>query len=266
MSRTLTLTRRTVVSEPTMPQATPNTRLVETRGYGDDMIVRRYGLHTLWTGDNFNHLDYWASTGIKSSGVHSSDWAAVTKFQRLERADFEYLASIQPDDYHIWEYTLGQKLNWLIGQADGSPPARPYWTIGGKWSENWEELRFGTMVFGNSRVRVKTNADGSLKVTRFVCEYKEHDPNSSNGASIWKEGEIEFVEVDGFKPIMKEWPLEWLVENGYIQQATEAMSRPAHNTIGYSPRGNMLHPVWDVKSWPSNYGSALYLARFCIKE
>ena len=249
---------------PSGPQPTPNTRIVKTRGYGDDIMIRRMGLDTRLTGDNFNHADYWASAGIKPSGVHSPDWAAVTKFQCLGRAEMEYLQSIQPDDFYIWGFTFEKKMNWLVGE--GTPPARPYWTLGDKWSGSWDEFRFGTMVFGHSRVRVKTNPDGSLKVTKFLTEYRE----IVNGEVKWLTGEVEFLEVDGFKPAMMDktkYPLVWLIENCYIQQATEAYGTPAaDNVINDVPRGVMYHPVWDVGAYPSNYGSALYLARFCAEE
>jgi hypothetical protein len=223
------------------------------------------GLDTRLTGDNFNHADFWASEGIKPSGVHSPNWAAVTKFQTLGRAEMEYLKSIQPDDSYLWGFTLAQKMNWLIGDATNDPPARPYWTIGDKWSGNWTTFRFGTMVFGHSCVRVKTNADGSLKVTKFLTEYR----NIVNGVTTWLTGEVEFLEVDGFKPEMMDkdkYPVAWLLENGYIQQATEAYgTASAANVINAAPRGIMYHAVWSPEFWQSNYG-ALYLARFCIEE
>jgi len=246
---------------PAGPQPTPNTRLVRTRGYGDPIMVQRMGLDTRLTGDNFNHADFWASEGIKPNGVHSPNWAAVTKWQALGRAEMEYLKSIQPDDFHIWGFTLAQKMNWLVGE--GTPPARPYWTLGDKWDGAWESFRFGTMVFGHSRVRVKTNADGSLKVTKFMTEYRDIDP--ATGVTTWLTGEVEFLEVDGFRPEMMDvdkYPVAWLLENGYIQQATEAYGV---NVINDVPRGVMYHPVWSPEVWPSNYG-ALYLARFCVEE
>lgn len=249
--------------------APEGSKIVQTLGYGDEIIVRRMELDTRITGDNFNHIDYWCSTGVRSDGTHTADWKAVSKFQHLGVPEFQYLYSIQPDDFHIWGFTREQKMNWMIGARNGSPPERPYWTRGGQWDESWIAFEFGTMVFGNSRIRVKTHADGALKTTVFRTDYSERDPFDLSKPSEWRIGDIEFVEVDGFKPYMMDverYPVEWLVENAYIQQATEAMGRPSPNTIGYSPRGNILHPVWDVGSWPSNYGSALYLARFCIAE
>jgi hypothetical protein len=215
------------------------------------------GLDTTITKDNFDHVDFWASEGLRSGGVHSPNWGAVTKFQTLNRDCLNYLMSIQPDDQKQWGFTLDQKMNWLIGDATNNPPSRPYWTIGGKWNQNWIQFRFGTMVFGHSKIRVKTNDDGSLKIKRFLTQYLDGDR--------WVTEEVEFLEVDGFRPEMMDlskYPVEWLLENAYLQQATEAFG---NNRINKSPRGVIYHPVWSPDYWSSNYGP-LYLARFCIVE
>lgn len=238
-----------------MPTVTPNTKIVQMRGYGDPIMIAREGLDTALTGDNFNHCDFWASEGKKPSGVHSANWSAVTKFQVLGRTEMDYLKSIQPDDFYIWGFTLEQKMNWLVGEETSSQkPSRPYWTIGDKWDGLWETFRFGTMVFGHQPVRVKTNADGSLKVTTFLTEYRDY--------GTWKTGEVEFLEVDGFRPDMTTWDVAWLLENGYLQQATAAYGA---NEINDVPRGIMYHPVWSPEHYLSNYGM-LWLPRFAIVE
>lgn len=231
---------------------TPNTRIVKMRGYGDPIMIARDGLDVALTGDNFNHCDYWASEGVNASGVHLPNWGAVSKFQPLGKVELDYLKSIQPNDFSVYGFTLAQKMNWLVGEC--CPPARPYWTIGGKWSGTWSKFHFGTMVFGHQPVRVKTNPDGSLKVTKFLTQYKDYDR--------WLTGEVEFLEVDGFRPEMMSWSVDWLVQNAYIQSATEAYKT---NIINDLPRGRLYHPVWSPDYYPSNYGK-LYLPRFAIVE
>lgn len=235
------------------PPPPPLSRVVATRGYGDPIMIQYMGLDVRITGANFNHVDYWSSEGVMSNGVHRANWSAVTRYQPLGRAEMEYLKSIQPGDHPI-----EQKMNWLVGDASSSSPSRPYWTLGAAWGGAWMAFRFGTMVFGHSRIRVHANPDGSLKIFRVLTQYKDGD--------VWRTGELEFLQVDGFKPHMMDknrYPVEWLLENAYIQQATEAY---AGNAIGYEPRGVLYHPVWDVTSYPSNYGTALYIARFCVVE
>lgn len=219
-------------------------------------MILREGLDTSVTGSNFNHVDFWTYTGVKDKGVYSADWGAITKFQPLGKVELQYLYSIQPDDSFESGFTREQKMNWLIGNATGSPPSRPYWTFGDSWQGNWKKFQFGTMVFGHSKIRVHTNPDGSVKIWVFKTEYK----NGSN----WEVGELEFCKVDGFKPYMmntNKFPVQWLVENGYIQQATAAHPFPRQNSIDYYPRGKMYHPVWDPDFWPSNYGNNLYIAK-----
>lgn len=234
-------------------------KIVYTRGYGDQIIVERSSLDTSLTGPNFDHIDYWASAGIKPNGVHSADWGAVTKFQNLGRSEMNYLSSIQPDDQYEWGFTLDQKMNWLVGQ-EMSPPDRPYWA-NNKWSRDWTIFQFGTMVFGHNKIRAKTNQDGSLIIHKYLTEYQSYGK--------WLVGDVDFIEVDGFKPYMMDknnYPVEWLIENAYIQKATAANHHPRPNSIDYYPRGTILHPVWDVKNWKSNFGNNLFIPKFAIME
>lgn len=257
MDRKLTLHIRREQSELPPPPSdeyipAPNTRIVRTRGYGDPIMIAREGLDASLTGDNFNHVDYWASEGIKPNGVHSANWQAVTKFQRLGGAEMDFLISIQPNDYSIYGYTLDQKMNWLVGEGT---VGRPYWTLGDDWSGDWDEFRFGTMVFGHSKVRIKTNPDGSPKVSKFLTEYMDYES--------WLIGVVEFVEVDGIRPDMLSYPLQWLIENAYVQQATEVIGKD--NRINDVVRGVVYHPVWSPDHYLSNYGK-IYLPRFAIIE
>mgnify|MGYP001425631388 CR=1 FL=1 len=213
----------------------------KTLGYGDPVMIELMGLDTNLTGPNFDHVDLYSPTG---------GWGAVHKFQILDRQAFDYLKSIQPDDSAEWGFSLNQKMNWLIGQRDGTTPDRPYWTRGGSWDGNWEKFEFGIMVFGHQLVKVETDHSGKPVEYKFNTNF----PNSPRAREVtfYKPIGMKRSEIGKFTHETHPW---------FIQKATAANHKPKPNSIDYAPRGVMVHPVWSLDDWRTNYGSDLYLAR-----
>lgn len=236
MSRlNISVTMRRTVPPP------PEAGIFKTRGYGDPVMVELMGLHTDLTGPNFNHVDLWSPSG---------GWGAVHKWQILDRQAFNYLKAIQPDDFSEWGFIIEQKMNWLIGQTDGTPPSRPYWTEGDNWTGNWSKFLFGIMVFGHQLVKVETDTGG--KPIPYVFRTSFPESSQKRDVIFYKPVGMKRSEIGKFTHETHPW---------FIQKTTAANERPQPNTIDYAPRGVMFHPVWDLNDWTTNYGSDLYLAK-----
>lgn len=221
-----------------------NSIIMNTYGFGDTHMKEYLNLSTELGYDgrgvgNFDHVDYML---VQPTG--KTLWGAISKFQILSKSDYDYVASIQPKDYD-----LQAKMNWFWSDATSSTPDRPYW-YERDVNNNISTYSFGTMVFGHSKIRVEAE-NGQPKLYKFYTVF----PNEE------KKGYHYFCKVDGFKRSMLNMPVQWLLENAYIQIATQANAKPQHNTIAIYDRGIKYHPVWDFSDWHGNLKGEYYIWR-----
>lgn len=176
-----------------------------------------------------------------------SGFGAVTKFQELSRADLNFLISLQPADG-----PLGPKMTFLVGDRDTlGAPARPYWTIGGSWGENWRNFRFGTMLFGGQKAKVETDTHGNPVIYNFRARWQ--------GSRTLQN--IEFYKVIGMRK--HEMNLRHSTHPWLVQRCTWA-TWPGNEYRDTWHSGVVYHPVWSPLDWPHNYGNELFLAKlFC---
>jgi len=214
--------------------------VMNTFGFGDPHMVEWMSLSSQYDGrgkGNFDHVDFL----LMNEETGYNEWGAITKFQKLSSADFAYLRSIQPDDFNQWGYTINQKMGWLY-QDKG----RPYFPAGGV------PYTFGTMIFGHSRVRVRCDHNGEPIVKAFTVKF----PSPFHEKPRW----AEFVEIDGFRRWMMGRPVDWLLNNAYIQICTESQLTPEDpDRISSTSKGIKYHPVWDFRDWPGNQKGKYYI-------
>lgn len=211
-----------------------NSVIMNTRGFGIDQfgdeMIRFMNLSTEAGYDgrgigNFDHNDFLL---YKPSNGYT-EWGAISgyKTQTLGQSEIDYLKRIQPNDFDV-----NAKMNWLIGGG------RPYWKVG------TNDYRYGTMVFGHSKIRVEsTNGKPDIYT---IATYMPRD-----GSRLTRR----FCKVVGFRKYMmnlEKYSVQWLLNNAFIQIATQANAKPVHNTIVYADRGIKYHPVWDFSDWKGN--------------
>lgn len=177
---------------------------------------------------NFNHMP------VYSLGYGFGD--VGTNWTILEPTWETYLLNLQPaghtmDDGNGNQITVTKNMqkNWLIGEG------RPYWYKDGK-------LVLGLCLVGNQPVRIKCDANGDPIIT-IVPEVRW--PSREGKQYVTKN--VPFVEYEGFTPALKDKPLEWLLENAYVQRWTETTKKGGWR---FCPRWTM-NPVWD-SSFPHN--------------
>ena len=132
-----------------------------------------------------------------------------------------WLLSIQPHNV-----SAQTEYNKLINDTDKA--RRPYWYQDG-------QLVFGDCVPAGNKIRLKTNADGSLKITPIKC--------------------VDFAEIDGFKKGMEILPLADLIAGGYIGYwYSISPTWKVNRSLGGV--ANMLCPFLDDVDFPSNGGKS----------
>jgi hypothetical protein len=174
--------------------------------------------------NNFGHLTFWSPTG-GFGDVH----------QYLDIGDewFEWLLDIQPKD-QTWNgqpVTRQMQANWLFAEVKG----RPYFLRDGRKA-------FGHCLVPSQPVRIKTDSKGDPIITRFD-NVRFQDGIVDN---------VPMVEVDPFTPELKNKPVQWLLEQAYVQRWTAITP---NGTVNYAPRGVLYNPVWDWRAWRSNSGA-----------
>lgn len=208
--------------------AQPPGRLLRLKPANHPDIIRLCQLATT----NFVHYPGWTEVG----GLGD-----VTNFQKLGSqggANEKYLLSIQPK-----QHDSNMVRNKLIN-SDGGGARRPHWYKDGN-------LVWGSTVIGGNyalpqSVRVKTNEDGSLKLSTFNVNYDGWKPNTT------------FVEIDGLRETDKGRPVSELMSEGRILYWYEINSTPDNITRSLGGLAGLLQPMWDDLQWPSNYGRPIY--------
>lgn len=217
----------TIRKTATVPQPRQDSVVLKVKGYGHPEIIQWFGLDTRLTKPNFNHVDTYDPIGR---------WSAVTRFQTLSVADYEWLKSIQPNFTREAE-------NWLIGDRTEGPPSRPMW-----WDEKNGQrvLRCGASVFGENPVLVEAR-DGRPVEYVFEDTYPTEPGNA-------RKHPIVFFRVIGMKP--EDRATATNARHPYwIQRCNQANSSPQENTIDWYPKGvTIFYPVLDYSRWPLNTG------------
>lgn len=161
--------------------------------------------------DNFSHLKLYHTVGL---------WGDVSNYKWMgDRGGYweRWLLSIQPSD---------NVYNKLINDTDKA--RRPYWYQDG-------QLVFGDCVPAGNKIRLKTNADGSLKITTIKG--------------------VDFAEIDGLKKGMEILPLADLIAGGYIGYwYSISPTWKVNRSLGGV--ANMLCPFLDDVDFPSNGGKS----------
>lgn len=167
----------------------------------------------------------------------------VNNFQNLGSqggANETYLLDIQPS-----QYDRNMVRNKLINSDNSKGSARrPHWYKDGKLV--WGSTIIGGTVELPQSVRVRTNADGSLKVSTFNVDYDGWKPNTT------------FVEIDGLREEDKGRPVEELIREGRILYWYEINSTPDNITRSLGGVTGLFQPMWNDLQWPSNYGRPVY--------
>lgn len=224
------------------PQPNPFA-IVEVRKYGDDVMVELMGLDTNILGtSNFQNI---------SLCTRSNGFGAVSQFQRLGKAQMDYLVSIQPQD----EATLNEKIQFLVNGTKG----RPYWTNNGLWND-WQEsttLSFGTIVFGGQKCAVELDEQGQKK--EYTLRGKYQNRNYYEDIVFYKLVGMRWA--DRHKYNATDHPY-------FLQRGTWATWRtnPPNQYRDTWHEGVVLHPVWSPLDFPTNGGdNELFLAKaFCV--
>jgi hypothetical protein len=235
------------------PRATPPpvvlSNIVEARKWGDPILYALDGMSTapppagIGVGNFQETILFTEQNGFN----------AISTYQKMGRVELDYLQSIQRAD----NYTVKQKMGWLVGDAAGQTPGTIYWTKTLAWDDPLcNEFFFGTLVFGGQKVAVEVDASGAKKVYYFWAAYRKE--------AIYKW--IPFYKIRGMRRSEMGRPVEQLLAEGKMQICTCAnRSATAENVYTETLKGIVYHPVWEPYDFPSNAGNALYIAKeFCV--
>lgn len=182
---------------------------------------------------NFSHGTYYHVRGL---------FGDISNFLPMSAEDERYLLSIQPvglTDNH----TVNAIRNKLIGEG------RPYFYRNGG-------LVFGnTVPFGN-KIRIKTNPDGSPRITKFRTRFP-----AENDSQI---RDVEFVEVDGFRKSDMGRPVAELIAEGRMGYWYEisATGKVSQSLAGLS---KLLCPFYTDRDFPSNQGNYYLPKDYLVK-
>jgi len=197
------------------PASTPN--LLTLRYALDPQIVAMLAPEP----SNFSHFTYWSVNG-RFGDVHN--------YVPLGAEWEQYLLTINPADAR----------NKLIN--DDGEAEKVFWYVGGK-------MVYGNMVPGSTlnyknKVRVKTNADGSIKTTRMRLKPPAYDSAVN----------MDMVEVDGFRKSDKGRLVSELIAEGRMGYFTEISSNwKVYRALG--GYANLLCPYWG-EDFPPKYGKS----------
>lgn len=188
----------------------------ETLGFFDPPMVEYFDLDIGpdWGGD-FDHVNLM----LRFPDSNQTQANAIAQWWVLTESDLEWLWHIQPYDEDLYvNAKLQNKKNWHLNTNESIAPTRPIWIKNG-------EVRYGLMVYGHSKVRVK----GSYT---FRANFPANQVETA-----------EFVKVQGITRAMMEPMGEYvdyvvefrgghystrvrsgvipLIEQGYVQVCTE---------------------------------------------
>jgi hypothetical protein len=232
------------VKDPT-PVPAPVPGVFTTKKYGNPLMVELMGLDTVGLGtSNFQNVDLFDPD-------LGAGFGGVSKWQMLGRSQMDYLIGIQPKDR-----PLGPKMAFLTSNKDATPnhtPDRPYWTTGADWNGSWSTFRFGTIVFGGQKVKVKTNSYGEPIEYKFYSKFQ---------GTASKEI-ITFYELDGMRWADRD-KVTHQTHPYWIQRCTWA-GYPDNAYRDTWDSGIVYHPVWSPTDFPSNYGNKLYIAKVFLE-
>jgi len=211
------------------------------RKWGDPVMVSLMGYDTNLVGGNFQVVALFTPEG---------EFGAVSQFQILDQTAMNILQSLQ---FAEGSFTFDQKMNWLCTDGEG----RPYWTEGGKWSNNdWTRFLFGTLGFGGQKIAVEKDSSGNFVEYVFNSKYKNEDGGRHP---------ITFYKLEGLRradiPLVNSGAISHATHPHLIQKATAANAGGDGNVYTETPRGTIYHPVWDARDWSSNNGNVLYIAK-----
>ncbi len=225
--------------------------IVTVRKWGDPHLYQLDGMSTadIKIG-NFQEVPLFHTF---KDNPQKGEFGAITCFQELGRTELDYLKSIQPKD----EFDLKKKMNWLIGLPNIRPPIQIYWSEEFTWDDpKIARIRFGTLVFGGQKVLVETDASGNRVEYTFTGTYRKKSQPEL----------ITFYKVIGMRKSEIGLPVTELLQEGKIQLCTSAVRGGGKEDVySETPKGRVYHPVWSPLDYPSNYRTALYLAKeFCL--
>lgn len=163
-------------------------------------------------------MDNFQAIKLASFGANGEPFFNDTS--KYQIVDYSLLKSLQFEETAYYG-SIDAKMNWLVNHEfdENGYYTRPYWIAGG-------QLRFGTILFGQTPVRVETEYGKPKEYVR-----RGRYPN------VEEKEDILFYRVVG--------GLDWVV-NATAIEGGKPTDKPRGVTI--------KHPVWPTEKYPVNYG------------
>jgi hypothetical protein len=184
--------------------------------------------------ENFQHGYSFAHWGVNSDVsthiVLGGEWK-------------EYLLDIQrTDQYYDGKLvTRDSQLRWLWQEEN----ERPYFDRDGVFC-------FGATVVLSQPIRIFVDGQGKPEVHKF--------DRVRMADGIWNG--VPLIKFDGFRPEMKTWNTQWLIDNCYIIRwaAVDKHGQPNLNV-----RGEIRQVNWSWDHFPNNLRTDLYIPLFYLE-